>query len=375
MNLGAPAAFLGRLAAAMVANSLLLPAGAILGLIGANVAPDAYERFAHALEFALNDVGMAFFFGLAAKEVLDATRPGGSLSSLRRAGVPLMGAIGGMLVPALLYVGGAAWLERPDLMRGWAIPCATDIAFSYLVARLVFGAQHAAIPFLLLLAIADDALGLAILALFYPQGDIHGLRLAVLLGSALAVAWALRQRGVARVWPYIGIAGTLSWLGFYLGGFHPALALVPIVPWMAGTRRDAGAAAPRADAPLDRFEHAAHAPVQGMLFFFGAVNAGVPVSAIGVGTWLVLFAIVIGKPLGIALATGAAACVGLRRPPDLSWSDIVVVGCIAGIGFTVALFFATVAFPSGALLAEAKMGALLSVSAGALGILIAKMRR
>lgn len=358
-----------RLLAALLEHSLLLPLGAVTGLVAANVAPGAYGALAHALEFIVNDVGMAFFFALAAKEVLEATRPGGSLASARRAAVPLAAAVGGMVVPALLYVAGAAWLQRPDLMRGWAIPCATDIAFSYLVARVIFGVRHAAVPFLLLLAIADDALGLAILALFYPQGEIHGARLALLLGAAMIAAWWLRQRGTASFWPYLLIAGSASWLGLYLGGFHPALALVPIVPWMPS------ASAPAEPATLERFEHQLHAPVQAMLFFFGLVNAGVPVAAVGTGTWLVLVAILVGKPLGIVLATAAAALVGLRRPAEIAWLDVVVVGYAAGIGFTVALFFATAAFPAGALLAEAKMGALLSIGAALPALLLGAMRR
>ncbi len=113
---------------------------------------------------------MVFFFALATKEIVEATLPGGPLASPRQAGVPLLAAVGGMAVPAAIYVLQATFDGRPDLMRGWAIPCATDIAFSYLVARVIFPKAHPAIPFLLLLAIADDALGLILLAVFYPSG-------------------------------------------------------------------------------------------------------------------------------------------------------------------------------------------------------------
>ena len=102
---------------------------------------------------------MAFFFALATKEVVEATAPGGALHSPRRAALPLVAAVGGMLGPALIFLRLTIVFDRPNLERGWAIPCATDIAFSYLAARIVFGAKHPAIPFLLLLAIADDALG------------------------------------------------------------------------------------------------------------------------------------------------------------------------------------------------------------------------
>ena len=142
------------------------------GLFWANLDHESYDRFAHALHFAVNDVGMVFFFALAAKEIVEATVPGGPLSSPREAAVPMLAAAGGMIGPAGLYVLQAIVLGRPELMPGWAVPCATDIAFSYLAARLIFPRTHPAIPFLLLLAIADDALGLILLALFYPSAPL-----------------------------------------------------------------------------------------------------------------------------------------------------------------------------------------------------------
>src|SRR5881396_1452579 len=148
-------------------HSLVLPLGASLALAWANTFAVSYARFAHALEFSVNDVGMVFFFALAAKEVVEATAPGGALHTWRRAGLPVVAAAGGMAAPALLYVVVVRALNEPALLRGWAIPCATDIAFSYLVAKAIFR-RHPAIPFLLLLAVADDALGLIVLVLFYP---------------------------------------------------------------------------------------------------------------------------------------------------------------------------------------------------------------
>ena len=149
----------------------------------ANAHLDSYERLVHAMHFAVNDIGMALFFALAAKEVVEATSPGGALHSPRRAGMPLLAAVGGMVGPALIFVGLAVATAQRQLLPGWAVPCATDIAFSYLVARLIFGARHPAIPFLLLLAIADDALGLAILAIFYPTGTLRPIEFIGLLGS------------------------------------------------------------------------------------------------------------------------------------------------------------------------------------------------
>ena len=119
-------------------NSLLLMIGAGAGLIWANVSLDSYGNATHALEFIVNDVGMVFFFGLAAKEVYEAMLPGGPLSSPREGAVPVFAAVGGMAAPASIYLAAIWFLGRPDLHPGWAIPCATDIAFSYLVSRAIF---------------------------------------------------------------------------------------------------------------------------------------------------------------------------------------------------------------------------------------------
>ena len=349
--------------------------GTLIALVWANVERETYVRVSHYLHFVINDIGMAFFFALAAKEVTEATAPGGALHSPRRAAMPLAAAVGGMLGPALIFVALTIAFDRPNLERGWAIPTATDIAFSYLAARLIFGAKHPAIPFLLLLAIADDAIGLLIIAAFYPTGAVRLFDFAVLVGAAMAVAWLLQHRRVVNFWPYILGAGAISWLGFYRGGLHPALALVPIIPFIPHTARDPGlfVEAPHAHDALDQFEHAFKRPVDVMLFFFGLANAGVVIANFGAGTWFVLIAILIGKPIGIVGTTAIASLLGLRLPTHVTWSDMIVIGIIAGIGFTVALFFATAAFPYGRLLDETKLGALLSFAAFFIGLVAARM--
>lgn len=363
-------------------HSILLLAGTLAGLVWANTSPHAYDAFAHRWHFLVNDLGMVFFFAIAAKEVVEATLPGGPLASPTRAAVPLFAAVGGMLGPALLHVALASSAGEPELTRGWAIPCATDIAFSYLVARLIFGAGHPALPFLLLLAIADDALGLGILALFYPTKEVRLLQFVSIVVTAMMVGWVLNRKGVRSFWPYVIVAGAISWVGFLVGGLHPALALVPIVPFIPhGTKdlgTDPGRVSPeeqqRHDA-LNAFEHWWRVPVQIILFFFGLVNAGVPLTSVGVGTWVVLTALVVGKPLGIVLFTTAAGVAGLQRPSGVSGRDVLVLGVAAGIGFTVSLFFATAAYPEGRWLAETKMGALLSFSAAGLALLLAALLR
>ena len=358
-------------------NSGLLVTGAVIALVWANTAHDSYEAFAHALHFAINDVGMVFFFALATKEVVESTAPGGALHSPRRAALPMVAAIGGMAGPAAIYLALTSMLGYPELTRGWAIAVATDIAFSYLAARIVLGPRHPGIPFLLLLAIADDALGLLILALFYPTGEIRLLEFGVLLAAAVTLAWWLRRRRTKNFWPYILGAGIVSWIAFYRGGLHPALALVPIIPFMPHAARDPGlfVDAPAAHDTLNEFEHRWKMPVHVMLFFFGFANAGVEVGGIGPGTWIVLAAILLGKPIGIVLSTAISVAAGLHLPAGVTWRDMIVVGVIAGIGFTVALFFATAAFPPGDLLDQTKMGALLSFSAALIAFALAPLLR
>jgi NhaA family Na+:H+ antiporter len=345
-------------------NSLLMIAGAVAALVWANVSPDGYLHATEPLHFVVNDVLMVFFFGVAMKEIIEATAPGGALHSLRRAGLPVIAAVGGMVGPAALYTSLALALGLTEILNGWAIPCATDIAFSYLVGRTVFGAQHPAVPFLLLLAIADDALGLVVLAVFYPSAPLQPIALVSLLLLACAAAWLLRRRRTMSFWPYLLGPGALSWAGFYLGGLHPALALVPILPFLPHAPRDPGLFVDAREGthdPLNAFEHWWSVPVEFILFLFALVNAGVPIGGAGMTTWIVLGSLLAGKPIGICVFTWLAERVGFERPARLRWKDLVVLGVTAGIGFTVALFFATAAFPPGGIQDQAKLGALLSI--------------
>lgn len=367
-----------RLIAFILKNSLLLLAGTAAAVVWANLDLTSYDVVTHPLHFWVNDIGMVFFFAIAAKEVFEATLPGGPLASPRRALSPLAAAVGGMAAPAAIYLLLTSTLGPASLSRGWAIPCATDIAFSAMVARLVFPAAHPAVPFLLLLAIADDALGLVILAVFYPSGTISLPWFLFLMSAAILVALWLRRRHIHSFWPYVIGPGVLSWAALYVGGFHPALALVPIVPLMPHGARDLGvfhADERRRSDTLNRFEHWWATPVQLVLLLFGFANAGVPFEQIGPGTYYVLAALLVGKPLGVLAFSGAARLAGAQLPENLRFGDLLTVGVTASIGFTVSLFFATAAFTDAGALAETKMGALLSFVAAPLAFGVARLLR
>lgn len=382
----------------LLENSLFLIFGAVAGLAWANLDHDSYEALLHFpllendligyaheghrvinLHYLVNDILMALFFAIAGKEVWEATLPGGPLNNPREAATPLIATLGGVVAPAGLYLAGVAYLgEMAEFSRGWAIPCATDIAFSYLVARLIFGSLHPAIPFLLLLAIADDAIGLIILAIFYPQGEVQPLWL-LLSVVAMGLGWLLRRLRYRSFWPYLLVTGPLSWFGFALAGLHPALGLLPIIPVMPHAHVDTGLFDwQQLDVrdTLNAFEHWWKNPVELILGAFGLLNAGVVFSAVGHPTYLVLFGLLVGKPLGIwGFGILATRVFGFEMPGKMTGRELFVIGCAAAIGFTVALFVATVAFPPGAVQDAAKMGALASFGAAILTWLAARLLR
>jgi Na+:H+ antiporter, NhaA family len=355
----------------VVEQSLALATGSAIALVLANSASAVtYYRLAARLDFIVNDVGMAFFFALAAKEIVEATSPGGALHTWRRAALPAIAAAGGVIAPALIFAAYVNHETQVVLMGGWPVSCATDVAFTYLVAKLIYRDDHPAVSFLLLIAITDDAVVLVLLAVFYPVGELQLLAGSLAMASAIIVAFGLRRAYVTAFWPYVFVGGTLSWIALFYGGLSPVLALVPIMPFLPRAPRDAGLFVDTPDArdTLSRFERAFKYPVHAVLFLFGFVNAGVRIGAIGAGTWAVLIAILAGKPLGIAVSVAVSIAAGLRLPPDLRWNDVIVVGFAAGIGFTVALFFAVAAFPPGPILEQLKLGALASVGSGALAL-------
>jgi NhaA family Na+:H+ antiporter len=241
---------------------------------------------------------------------------------------------------------------------------------------MTLGEGHPAIAFLLLLAIADDALGLIILAIFYPVDPVEPGWL-LLAAAAVACGLALRRAGLKSFWFYILGPGVLSWIGFALSGLHPALALLPIIPTLPHAHTDLGIFMVRElerHDTLSEFRHWWKNPVEVILGLFALANSGVVLGAMGAPTGLVLASLWLGKPMGIY--AGAWLAIRLFRfdlPEGMNQRDLFVAGCAAAIGFTVALFVSVVAFPPGAIQDAAKMGALLSIGAGGFTVVAARV--
>lgn len=371
--------------------SIPLIAGVVAAVVWANLAPESYH---HMLEwspfgegshlnfhFVVNDLFMVLFFALAAKEITEACLPGGALNPPRKAINPILGTIGGVVGPVGAYLAYAHFAGAPEIARGWGIPTATDIALGWLVARIAFGKGHPAVSFLLLLAVVDDGIGLGIIAIFYPDPH-HPVRpeFLALVGVSIAMAWGLRRAGVGSYWPYLLVPGVVSWAGLMLAHLHPALALVPIVPFMPSAPRDWGLYAEESDGrahpdTLNRFEHAFKMPVDFALFGFGLANAGVAIGGMGHATWAVLMGLIVGKTLGIFVFSGIGHRLGFPLPDGVNLRCLLVVSLTAGLGLTVALFVSGVAFTDPTLQSAAKMGALLSAGVAPLAILLARMLR
>lgn len=372
--------------------SIPLITGVVLAVLWANVDPHGYHAamewhppglqfLGHHVDFhfLMNDIFMALFFGLAAKEITESCLPGGALNPPSKAVNPLLGTLGGVFGPIAVYFAFVALSGTPEIANGWGIPTATDIALAWLVARVVFGATHPAVSFLLLLAVADDGIGLGIIAVFYPDPE-HPVKpiYLLLVFAAIAVAFALRRARVESFWPYLVVPGILSWLGLILAHLHPALALVPVIPFMPAAEKDMGIFAEAGsghhhDDTLNRFEHFFKLPVDIGLFGFGLANAGVEFSSVGPATWAVLGGLLIGKTIGIFGFSAVGHLAGFRLPDGMDFRSLALAGLTASLGLTVALFVAGVAFTEPTLQGSAKMGALFSAIAAPLVIVLGQV--
>lgn len=358
-------------------SGIVLLAAAVSALVWANAAPGSYAdvwgqdltigigpaSITLTLAGWVNDGLMTLFFfvvGLEIKrEIVE-----GELRDRRNASLPVVAALGGMVVPALIFVA----LNRGGTgADGWGIPMATDIAFSLGVVALLGARVSSGVKlFLLSLAIVDDIGAIIVIALFYTADP----RPEWFVGAAVAVVMVLvlRRWGLAHPAWYL-LPAVVLWLSIHETGVHATIAgvllglLTPVIP---------GAEA----GPAERIEHRLHPWVSfAVVPLFALANAGVLLGADALEravastvTWGIAIGLVVGKTVGIAAFTLLAVALGLGRlPVGMRRSQVLGVAAVAGVGFTVSLFVADLSF-TGALLDDAKIGILgASLVAGGLG--------
>jgi NhaA family Na+:H+ antiporter len=319
--------------------------------------------------FLVNDGLMTIFFLLVGLEIRRELHHG-VLASVRAAMAPIAAALGGMLVPALIFLTVAG----SGIRQGWAIPTATDIAFA--IGALTLLAQRVPPParvLLLALAVIDDIGAVLIIGFFYSSG-IDALGLWIAAGGVLGVL-AFQRFSVRSALAYV-LPGSIIWMGLHHAGLHPTLAgailglLTPArVPLPRGAKRELRS-------PVERLQVALHPWVAyGIMPLFALANAGVALEGVTYSTHdtgaliaAIVLALVLGKPLGIVLFTWLAAKSGLSTlAPGLNGRGVLLIGCFGGIGFTMSLFLATLAFADSRLLATAKVAILLASAIAGLG--------
>jgi Na+:H+ antiporter, NhaA family len=354
----------------VVDHSLVVPCGAAIALVWANWSPERYFPFANGLAFAVNDVGMALFFAWITQEVLEATMPGGALHTWRRAALPIVAAVGGSIGAIAAYEAFVLAGDERLLVAGWPIVCGIDGGLAYFVVQLLLG-RDGPRPFVLLTVIVSDAIGLLVIG-FHQQSTHVQPAGPALIACGLIVSAAMRRFETRTIWVDVMISGTMLWWGFWWSGLHPALSLIPIVPFLPRSPRGLDLFADPPHGPHDsprHVEQVLRGPVQIVLLLFALVNAGTVAHGLERGAWAVPVGAFVGRPLGMLAAVAMAVAVGLRLPHRLGWRTLVVVAFAASCTFTFGLFFASSIFPIGPVLAEARIGALLTVG----GVLLASI--
>ena len=385
--------------------SIPLIVGVVCAMLWANLAPDSYRALVHtpvhqlgtifshdavggehhsgwdhylSLHFLINDIFMALFFGIAAKEITEACLPNGALNPVSKAINPLFGTIGGVVGPIGVFLGLNAVFGNATWTNGWGVPTATDIALAWLVIKFLFGARHPAVSFLLLLAVADDAIGLGIIAIGYPD-PAHPTAWSNLMWCipGIALAYGLRCAKIMNWRPYIFGGGALCWWGLYSAHLHPALALVFVVPFLPGPKQDLGLfvddnnySPGHPHSPLENFEHSLKLFVDFGLFFFALVNAGVAFGEVNGLSWIIVASLIVGKIVGITGFSAFAHKIGFPLPAGMNMGHLIVTSAVAGLGLTVALFVCGQAFVDPSLQAAAKMGAVFSVAAAIVAVVL-----
>jgi NhaA family Na+:H+ antiporter len=347
----------------------LLPLGALIAIVWANTAADSYFRVAQALAFPVNYVGVAFGLAALAQEVLEAIGPGRGVRRWGSIVLPVAIAVGGAVGAVATYATYLHFTDEQILTEGWRIATGVDVFVCVALARLVFTRRYA-ISAVVLFAVITDVIALVLVSRrpLVKGADAGALSLILL---AIAISTFLRRFNVRSMWAYLAVAGPLAWLGCYRSGLHPALGLLPVVPFF-----------PRASRPLDdlsgrlhehrrltHFESAFAYPLQAVAFLFGLTNAGVLLRGLDTGTWAVLAASLVGRPIGILLAAAL-----LPRQP-FRWSELIVIALIGSVGLVFALFLSTTVFPDGPLLAETKLGAIATLAGAAMAVAAARVLR
>ena len=409
-------------------SGIVLLVAAAAALIWANSpAAHSYHQLWHAplsfgvggfvvalpLHFWINDALMAIFFLVIGLEIRREIHEG-ALANLQLAALPLAAAVGGIIAPAMIYLG---LNSDAALRQGWAVPTATDIAFAVGVLALLGKSIPGAVRVLLLaLAIVDDIAAVLIIALFYSDGlNFWGLLIA---GAGILLVLGLQRIGIRSAFAYV-LPGAILWFGLLRLGVHPTLAgvvlglLTPVVPQRSPERPldraaralndvDQHSASSRADPrnlveplkqlkraqrdllpPVVRVQLALHPWVAYLIMpLFALANAGVSLGGLDFADQAsrsvasgIAVALVAGKPLGILLASWLAVRLGFcKLAPELTWRGVLLVGCLGGIGFTMAIFIASLAFSDEHLLDAAKAGVLLaSATAAVLGLALGKL--
>jgi NhaA family Na+:H+ antiporter len=363
--------------------------------------------FSRTLHFWINDALMTVFFLVVGMEIRREIHEGG-LNNLRQATLPIAAALGGVIVPALIYF---AINSDPMRRHGWAVATATDIAFAVGILALLGRSISVNIRvFLLALAIIDDVIAVLIIAFLYSGGlSYDGLAVA---GLGLLLVLGLQRIGVGSAYAYVP-PGAVIWAGLLMAGAHPTLAgvvlglmtpadpipmrehPVDVVTRVADELRgilQTAKGAHRMERPLQqlqlanremlppvvRIQAALHPWVAyGVMPLFALANAGVSLSGVDLsdgGSLLVMsgvaIALLAGKPIGVVSATWLMVQVGWGRlPPGVSWAGVCLIGLLAGIGFTMSIFIAMLAFNDQNLLGAAKLGVIAgSAVAACLGL-------
>ena len=346
------------------AGGLLLMAAAALAMLVANSPLQSFYQGLLALPFEIrlgtfaiakplllwvNDGLMAIFFlliGLELKrEVLD-----GHLSNIRSAALPAFAAAGGMMGPVVIYV-LFNWGD-PVAMRGWAIPTATDIAFALGILTLLGRSVPGLKAFLLGIAIFDDLAAIVIIAVFYTaELSLVGLAVAAVALTGLAV---LNRLGVERLTGYV-VLGLILWVAVLKSGVHATLAGAALAAFIPFRHRRQGPVEAPTGSPLIRLEQTLHPWVAfGILPLFAFANAGVPLLGLSLADALqpvplgIAVGLLVGKVVGVTGMSGLAVALGLALlPTGVRWSHLVGTSFLCGVGFTMSLFIASLAFEQG----------------------------